>query len=349
MDQEGKNMKKLIVKKEDIQPSNPNLSVIGVFNPAITRYKDEIIMIARVAETPKQNDDLHYLVPMITENDDIQVIKLPKNNPDFDFSDIRVVKNSESTYLTSMSHFQLGRSKDGIHFTFAEDEVIFPSGMYEEYGIEDARIAQIGSKYYITYTGVSSHGINVRLMETEDFVQFCKLGNIYYPDNKDCVIFPKKINGKYYSLHRPSISAFGKLDMWIAESDNLLEWGNHHVLMDTRVEFCESARIGAGSPPILTEKGWLEIYHTADKKNHYSLVCILMDKDNPSNILMKSKETLISPTESYEKYGFMEQVVFTCGHIVDKDDIYIYYGVCDENIAVCKMTLDEIWNTMEEL
>jgi predicted GH43/DUF377 family glycosyl hydrolase len=200
-------MKKLIIKKEDIQASNPDLSVIGVFNPAITRYKGEIIMIARVAETARQSDDLHYLIPMITENNEIQVIKLPKNHPDYDFSDVRVVRNHKRTYLTSMSYFRIGRSKDGIHFTFADNEVIFPSGMYEEYGIEDARIAQIGSKYYITYTGVSSCGINVRLMETEDFVQFNKLGNIFYADNKDCVIFPKKINGKYYALHRPCLSS----------------------------------------------------------------------------------------------------------------------------------------------
>jgi predicted GH43/DUF377 family glycosyl hydrolase len=120
-------------------------------------------------------------------------------------------------------------------------------------------------------------------------------------------------------------------------------------LTDARVDFFESERIGAGSTPSLTEKGWLEIYHTADKNNHYSLVCVLTDKDKPGRILMKSKEALISPKEDYELHGFMNNVVFTCGHLIDKEDIYIYYGVCDENIAVCKMTLTDIWNNMEEL
>jgi predicted GH43/DUF377 family glycosyl hydrolase len=342
-------MKQLIVNKNELEASNPNLSIIGVFNPAITRYKNEIIMIARVAEAAKQDDDFHYLVPKITEENEIQVIKLPKDNPNYDYSDIRVVKNHDKQYLTSMSHFRIGRSSDGLYFVFSKNEVIFPSGKYEEYGIEDPRITLIDAKYYITYTGVSSYGTHVRLMETEDFIKFNKLGTIFSPDNKDCVIFPKKINGKYYSFHRPNKMQHGKLDIWIAESQDLLNWKNHSIFSDARIDFCESIRVGAGSTPILTDKGWLEIYHTADTENRYALVCMLVSKDNPSRIIMKSKEPLITPTEPYEKFGFMQNVVFTCGHLINQDEIYIYYGVCDENIAVCKMSLDNIWNNMEEI
>lgn len=342
-------MKQLIVETKDIEPSKPNLSVLGVFNPAIIRFQDEIVMIARVAETANQTEDGHYLVPVIGKENDIDIVKLPKDHPDFDYSDSRLIKNHQKNYLTSMSHFLIGRSKDGIHFAFDNHHPILPQGMYEEYGIEDPRITKIDDTYYITYTGVSSYGINVRLMKTDDFKTFERLGNIFHPDNKDCVIFPEKIGGKYLSLHRPSLTQFGKLDIWLAESDNLIDWGHHRVVEGARITCCPSVRVGAGSVPILTDKGWLEIYHTADKDSHYKLVAMLMDKEDPTRVLKRSKHALIEPTEPYETAGFMDHVVFTCGHLLDQQDLLIYYGVCDEAIALCRIKLEDVWKTMEDV
>jgi len=342
-------MKQLIIQTKDIKPSNPKLKVLGIFNPGITRYKDDIIMIARVAEVASQTEDDNYLVPVITKKNDIDIIKIPKNNPEYDYSDSRLIRNHQKNYLTSISHFRIGRSKDGYNFTFDDEHLIYPFGIYEEYGIEDPRITLIDGRYYITYTGVSSYGINVRLMVTDDFLRFERLGNIFHPDNKDCVIFPQKINGKYQALHRPSLTQFGRLEIWLAESDNLLEWGNHSVVKEARIDFCDSVRVGAGSIPIATDKGWLEIYHTADSQSHYALVCALLDYKQPDRVLMRSKEALLKPTEIYEKKGFMKEVVFTCGHIVVNDDILIYYGVCDENIALCKMPMADLWRNMKEV
>ena len=178
-------MKQLIIEKKDMKPSHPNMSVLGVFNPAITRYLDEIIMIARVSETIIQTDSDNYLIPTVNEKSNIEVVKLPKNSPHYDYSDTRVIKNHHKNYLTSMSHFRIGKSKDGVHFTFEDDAIIYPYGMYEEYGIEDPRITKIDDVYLITYTGVSSYGINVRLIKTNDFITFERLGNIFHPDNND--------------------------------------------------------------------------------------------------------------------------------------------------------------------
>ena len=335
--------KKLILRKEDITPSTNEFEVIGVFNPTVIKVDDEVVMIARVAERPIQSDEFNYLVPILNDENRIVIHQIPKNSDLYDYSDIRVIKNHSRNYLTSMSHFRVGRSKDGINFTF--NKFILPTCIYEEYGMEDPRITKIDDTYYITYSAISSLGINSMLMETKDFVNFNKLGLIFHSDNKDVVLFPRKVNGKYYALHRPSISNFGSLDIWTAESDNLLYWGNHKVLLRTK-DFGYN-RLGAGAVPFETEYGFIEIFHFADDDNNYFLGAMLLDKNDPSKMIKFIKKPLVKPTEKYEINGFMPNVVFTCGLIQYENSIDVYYGVCDENIAVANITLDELYSFLE--
>ncbi len=338
--------KQLIIEASSIKPTRPDFEVIGVFNPAITKYRNEYIMMARVAERVKQTDDNFILIPHYSHNEGICIHKLPKNSPDFDYSDRRIIKNCNDSFLTSVSHLRIFKSVDGINFDLENGIIIFPDNIYEEYGIEDPRITKLDDAFYVTFTAVSSNGINVRLMKTTDFVTFKRMGNIFHSDNKDCVIFPQKINGKYFALHRPSISQFGKLDIWTATSENLSDWGNHQIMPGARVEYQESIRVGAGAVPFLTDKGFVVIYHSANKHHNYHLCAMLLDKDDPNIVLKKSTKPLIKPTEQYEMSGFVNNVVFTCGLINKDKDVYVYYGVCDENIAMCHLTMQEIWNNL---
>lgn len=340
--------KKLIIKAGELVPSQEGLCVIGVFNPAVTRFNDEIVMLARVAESVKQDKAGEFKVPVF-KNGKYCFLNLDRTNGKYNFSDPRIVKSKKENYLTSISHFRVGRSADGLHFTFAGQTSVFPETRYEEYGIEDPRITKIEDTYYITYTAVSSLGINVALMKTDDFRSFCRLGIIFSFDNKDCVIFPEKIKDRYYALHRPSTSELGKLDIWVAESDNLLYWGNHQVLDEARIDYGDYERLGAGAVPFLTEKGWVVIYHGADGENRYHLTSLLLDKDDPHKVLMRSRRPLIIPTESYEHTGFVNEVIFTCGLIEDQNKIRVYYGAGDDSIACCTLTIDEIWDNMKEI
>lgn len=339
----------LLLEPSALKPTRPDFEVIGVFNPAITKFNDQYIMIARVAERAIQSDPDNYLLPHYEHNKGICLRKVPIGAKDFDYSDCRIVKNHEATYLTSISHLRILRSDNGIDFDPDSASLIFPDNIYEEYGIEDPRVTKIGDTYYLTFTAVSSNGINVRLMSTKDFLKFKRLGNIFHSDNKDAVIFPEKIKGKYYALHRPSISQFARLDIWMATSDNLTDWGNHQVLKDARIDYKESARIGAGAVPFLTDQGWLVIYHSADKLHRYHLTAMLLDKDDPHKVLMRSKAPLIEPTETYEKRGFVNDVVFTCGLIRNEEEVLLYYGACDERVCLCKMTLSEIMANLKEV
>jgi predicted GH43/DUF377 family glycosyl hydrolase len=187
--------KHLIITTEDIAPTSPELRVLGVFNPATIKVGSTTIMIARVAETMKESDSVYVYVP-IWRHKKFQFIQIAMSDPNYDFSDARVIHNHEESYLTSISHFRIGRSEDGHHFVF-DEQPLFPESVYEEYGIEDPRITYINGRYYITYTAVSSFGINVGLMVTDDFKKFDRLCNIFPFDIKDCVIFPQLINYEY--------------------------------------------------------------------------------------------------------------------------------------------------------
>jgi len=96
----------------------------------------------------------------------------------------------------------------------------------------------------------------------------------------------------------------------------------------------------------LTEKGWVVVYHSADSHNRYHLAALLVDKDNPAVVLKRSKAPLIEPSELYEHEGFFPDVVFTCGLINHGKKIRVYYGVCDQNIALCELSMDELWENL---
>lgn len=108
----------------------------------------------------------------------------------------------------------------------------------------------------------------------------------------------------------------------------------------------DSARVGAGAPPIRTEKGWLEIYHGADENNRYCLGALLLDLDDPSIVLARSDEPIMEPKEEYEKVGFFGDVVFTNGHLVDGDNLTIYYGASDEVICGAEFSISRILETL---
>lgn len=339
--------KKLIIRKTDLKPSRRELSVLGVFNPAVVKVGTETIMLARVAEIPKNSEAKYFIIPTY-KNREINYIKIDRFSPDYDFTDARVIRNHEQNYLTSISHLRLARSDDGINFIFTNTRIM-PETDYEAFGIEDPRITEIEGRYYITYSAISEHGVNVALMVTKDFHTFERLGIILPFDNKDCVIFPRSISGRYRMFHRPSKSDFAHLDIWTAESVDLEHWGNHRIVTKARPTYQNCVRVGAGAVPFLTERGWVVVYHAADDKHRYHLASMLLDANNPNRVLMRSAKPLISATEEYEKNGFFRDVVFTCGLTRDGDDITIYYGVCDENIAMCKMKLAEIYANMEDV
>ncbi|MCI1209808.1 MAG: glycoside hydrolase family 130 protein [Treponema sp.] len=329
----------------DIIPSQDDMKVIGVFNCGGARFQGKTYLICRVAETMEPHDSRKFVVPVIGKNGHFAAETLDRTDTRFDFSDGRIVvekKTGKTIALTSFSSLRLAVSEDGIHFSIARKSCFPPDPVSEEWGMEDPRVTKLEDKFYITYSSVSRNGVGVSLAETKDFITFRRLGMILPPTNKDTVLFPRKINGKYYLLHRPSMEGgIGDSDIWIAESIDLLHWGNHRHLCGCRTgNPWEAKKIGAGTPPVLTDKGWLLLYHGVDANERYSTGALLLDKNNPSTIVSRTVHPILEPEMSYEKSGFFSETVFPCTALEENRTLVIYYGAADNSVCRADIPLE---------
>jgi len=206
---------------------------------------------------------------------------------------------------------------------------------------------RIEGKIYINYTVVSPDGFATALAVTEDFRTLKRLGIIFHPENKDVCIFPEKIGEKYYALHRPNNSGFGRPAIWLSESPDLLHWGNHRCLLRPRDTSWEAMKIGGGASPIKTAEGWLEIYHGKGEGQTYSLFLALLALDDPSKILKRGGVPILVPEKDYETKGFFPNVVFSNGVAeMGNGKLFIYYGACDESVCMAETSIPALLNSL---
>lgn len=335
-----------ILSPKDIKPSNKDLVIECLLNPGVFSYQNKIWLLLRVAERPVQEEG-KISFPVLEEGGRIKTLSFDKNDPDLDTSDARVIKYKEDYFLTTMSHLRLVSSSNGIDFVEEKEfAAIYGEGKSESYGIEDCRVATFEDGFHLTYTKVAGTGVGVGYIQTSNWKEYNRKGMIFSPHNKDCALFEEKINGKYYALHRPSSPDLGGNYIWLAESEDLVHWGNHKCIAVTRPDNWDTARIGAGASPIKTSEGWLEIYHGANSDNRYCLGAMLLDLEDPSTVIARTNEPIMEPIMEYEKTGFFGNVVFTNGHIVKDDTITIYYGASDEVICGATFSIKEILNLL---
>ena len=243
----------------------------------------------------------------------------------------------------------VGRSKDGIHWEI-EDEPIKFEGADEEILTReyryDPRVCKIDDKYYVTWCN-GYHGPTIGVAYTYDFKKFVQLENAFLPFNRNCVLFPRKINGEYVMFSRPSDSGhtpFG--DMYLSHSKDMTYWGKHrHVMAPDRG--WESKKIGAGPIPIETSEGWLVFYHGVLESCNgfvYSFGACILDKDQPWKVKYRCREYLINPREIYETVGDVQNVTFPCAALCDKDTgrIAIYYGCADTCVSMAFCYAEEV-------
>ncbi len=333
-----------LLRPADLRPSHPGLEITCLLNPGVFRFQDKTWLIIRVAERPKQKDDV-ISFPVLTAEGKTEIMEINKNDPDLKATDPRVINYKGNDYLTTLSHLRLVNSEDGIHFKEADGfPLLTGMGPQETFGIEDCRVAQIGETYYLTFTSVSDRGVAVGMRTTRDWKAFENHGLILPAHNKDCAIFDEKINGKYYALHRPSSVDLGGNYIWIAESPDTIHWGNHKCIQKTRPGKWDSKRVGAGAAPIRTPLGWLEIYHGANDKHQYALGASLLDLTDPSKVIAMTDGPIMRPLTDYEMNGFFGEVVFTNGHVVgtDGDTLTMYYGAADEFVCAATFSIRDI-------
>lgn len=335
-----------ILRPTDIRPSIDGMQVECLLNPGVFRFDGKTWLLLRVAERPKQKDGKTSF-PILDSRGQLEILEFNNDDPKLDRSDPRVIQYDGRDFLTTMSHFRLVSSRDGVHFneepSYASQ---FGLGELETYGIEDCRVTKLDGTYYLTFTQVSEHGVGVGLRSTTDWRSFSRHGMILPPHNKDCAIFNERIGGKYYMLHRPSSPAIGGNYIWLAESPNPEYWGRHRCVAHSRPGMWDSARVGAGAAPIRTPEGWLEIYHGTDERHRYCLGALLLELEAPWKVIRRSRDPIMEPIAEYEQTGFFGNVVFTNGHVVDGDTVTLYYGASDTVICGARLSISAILDSL---
>ena len=337
-----------------VPPSRRDLDVVGVFNPAAIRHNGDVVLLLRVAEAPRDVRAREVAAPIYdAESRQLEIKRWPLDADGLDASDTRAIVVAGRTWLTSISHLRVARSRDGIHFEVEPRPALSPATPHESFGIEDPRITLLDGTYWINYTAVSSYGVSTALASTRDFKTFERHGVIFPPDNKDVTIFPEKIAGQYAALHRPTPTGVGHPAIWAAFSPDLLSWGGHSLVAAPRDGMWDDSKVGGGAVPFRVRtsayNGWLVIYHgVTGSPPAYSLGAFLLDPADPTVIIARSSEPILRPEAAYEREGFFGGVVFTCGLLAEGDLVRIYYGAADGVTAVADLSLEEILSGLSE-
>jgi beta-1,4-mannooligosaccharide/beta-1,4-mannosyl-N-acetylglucosamine phosphorylase len=244
-----------------------------------------------------------------------------------------------------------GFSRDGINWDIEHKPIEMEAGntqMIESDYKYDPRVVWIEDRFWVTWCN-GYHGPTIGMAYTHDFKTFYQCENAFLPFNRNGVLFPEKIDGKYAMLSRPSDNGhtpFG--DIYISFSPDMKYWGEHRCVMKVS-PFPESAwqctKIGAGPIPIRTDEGWLMIYHGVVNTCNgfrYSMGAALLDINQPDKVLYRSRSYLLAPAMDYEMVGDVPNVVFPCAALVEDNKLAVYYGAADTSVAMSFGYLDEV-------
>ncbi len=337
----------ILLSPQDLPGSHADLEVVGSFNPAAIRVNQEVVLLIRVAERPSEKRQGMMGLPRWDPIIGLIIDWIPLE--DLEFVDARVVRSKTDGLirLTSLSHLRVAYCGDGTTVRTISDITFRPESHLEEFGVEDPRITQLNDRFYFTYVAVSRHGPATALASTLDFRTFERHGIIFCPENKDVVLFPEMISGQYAALHRPVCgSPFTQPEMWLASSPDLLHWGQHQHLAIPHQDW-QSGRIGAGPPPIRVPGGFLSLYHgnrsskRSGEVGEYAAGALLLDANDPSRVLTSTTEPFLRPELEFEQSGFVANVVFPTGTVIDGEQLLVYYGAADTVTAVAAFDLGE--------
>jgi len=253
---------------------------------------------------------------------------------------------------TRQMQLHSGKSADGIHWQIVNERIQFKPDNAKAAEINDfqyaydPRVLWLEDRYYVTWCN-GYHGPTIGVGYTSDFVTYYQMENAYLPFNRNGVLFPRRINGKYAMLSRPSDNGhtpFG--DIYYSESPDMVHWGCHRFVMGTSGGW-QSTKIGAGPIPIETSEGWLLIYHgvlTSCNGFVYSFGAALLDLDQPWKVIARGEPYLLAPQAPYERTGDVPNVAFPCAALADAETgrLAIYYGGADTVVCLAFAQVDEV-------
>ncbi|MDP3987543.1 MAG: hypothetical protein Q8P80_00160 [Candidatus Levybacteria bacterium] len=283
-------------------------------------------------------------------------------NPGAIYLDSKVHLIYRAQSLDNTSVLGYATSQDGVHLDYRSPKPIYvPRESFEQKlvpggnsGCEDPRLTKIGNKIYMLYTafdGKNPPRVALTWILTKDFLEqkwdWTKPILISPPDldDKDACLFPEKIEGKYFIIHRsgddidsafsPTLNFDGKT--WIEE----YRW------ISPRPGMWDGKKVGIATPPIKTRSGWILLYHgVSHEDKFYRVGAVLLDFEDPTKIIARTDEPLFEPEVPYEKVGHVPNVVFPCGAVVIREEIFMYYGGADQVVGVATFKIEKLLKTL---
>ena len=334
--------------------------VLGAFNPGLCRLPNgNLLLMVRVAEALKEPvvNDKAYCIRWAEENiytpDEWPLSEVTVNDPrkfKINACGFPVFALTSLSWLLPVELSNDGSAVNAIHY----DKIISPQFTGQEYGIEDPRISFIGGRYYMTVCCVSSERHSTMLYVSDDGLNYSSLGVVLDHQNKDMLLFEGLINNKYYALTRPMGECYFASPLsslyhpgaaiHMATSPDLLHWKPcDSAFFRSRRLSNSNVKIGGGTPPILTDDGWLMLYHGVENKTDvgiYRTFWAILDKDDPLKILhledtvplLEAKPDL---TNNISDLVYLNDVVFTTGIGTIDEDYIIASGELD---LACRIT-----------
>lgn len=249
---------------------------------------------------------------------------------------------------TASGMWLLAKSNYEIQFAPEQElseRIIFPVTSLQSNGIEDVRLVAYRYEegktiYYATYTAYDGRNVLPQLFQTEDFRHF-KFATLNGPgvQNKGMALFPRKINGRYAMLSRQD----GE-NIFLMYSDNVHFWSEAKLLLAPNYPW-EFIKLGNCGSPIETEAGWLVLSHGVGPMRRYCLGAFLLDRDDPSKVIGRLNEPLMSP-EGIEREGYVPNVLYTCGALLRNDQLILPYGMSDRVTGFAMIFLHELLSAM---
>ena len=274
---------------------------------------------------------------------------------------------TEETYRKGVRiHTSVGvaLSDDGIYWKVKDTKLFDTMDLIpgeELKRLYDPRITVIDDKPYLCLAMDTRHGVRGCIAEVDESFEQIRIISASAPDNRNMVLFPEKINGKYVRLERPfpvySRGGKDRFDLWLSNSPDLVFWGETELVLAVEDVPYANDKIGPAAPPIKTENGWLTLFHAVDRdeergkngweptwKKRYCAGIMLLDLEDPTKVIGMSKLPLIAPETVYEtEQGYRQQVIFPGGMILEPDgEVKIYYGASDTVECLATARLEEL-------
>lgn len=321
-------------------PQNPILTAQEIpypatliFNAGVVKHNGRYVMIFR-------ND---Y---GLSEEEFRAGKKLPWNGPQF------------------YTQLGLATSEDGYRWK-VDPEPVWEWHDDEVLRVYDPRLTVIEGSLYLCFATDTHHGIRGGIAAVSENCRHVEVLYLSFPENRNMVLFPEKIQGQYWRLERPfpMYGQFGRkcFDIWTGSSPDLRHWGNHQLLLTPEEVPFANTKLGPAAPPIKTDQGWLTTFHsvweddsmrldTWEEKwsRRYEAGLMLLDLNNPAKVLAYSRKPILSPEADYEVNGFRGSVIFPGGMILEDDKtVKMYYGASDTVTCMAEARLDDLWDLMD--